>query len=65
MSDLDALAREFWDGDATADDLGSLAGLLRRLDALGLHAHINTRVPANDGGISLGQAALLRERLRG
>ena len=32
--------------------------------ALGLRAHTNTRVPANDGGISLGQAYLLRCRLR-
>ena len=41
-----------------------LGSVLRGVEALGLEVHINTRVPANDGGISLGQAFLLRERLR-
>jgi hydrogenase maturation protein HypF len=41
-----------------------LDSVTRRLEGLGLRAHTNTRVPANDGGISLGQAYLLRERLR-
>ncbi len=36
----------------------------RGVEGLGLRVHTNTRVPANDGGISLGQAFLLRERLR-
>jgi len=41
-----------------------LGAVTRGLEALGFHVHTNTRVPANDGGISLGQAFLLRERLR-
>jgi hydrogenase maturation protein HypF len=41
-----------------------LGGVVRRLASHGLRAHTNTRVPPNDGGISLGQAFLLRERLR-
>jgi hydrogenase maturation protein HypF len=41
-----------------------LDAVTRGLEALGFHVHTNTRVPANDGGISLGQAYLLRERLR-
>ncbi len=34
------------------------------LNISGLTPHINTMVPCNDGGISLGQAYLLRERLK-
>ncbi|MGE5173703.1 MAG: hypothetical protein ACM3MD_07735, partial [Betaproteobacteria bacterium] len=30
----------------------------------GMHVFINQKVPCNDGGISLGQAYLVRERLR-
>jgi hydrogenase maturation protein HypF len=41
-----------------------LDSAIRGLEALRLRVHTNTRVPANDGGISLGQAYLLRERLR-
>ncbi|MHB8835701.1 MAG: carbamoyltransferase HypF [Candidatus Methylomirabilia bacterium] len=41
-----------------------LGAVSRGVAALGLAVHTNTRVPANDGGISLGQAYLLRERLR-
>ncbi len=41
-----------------------LAAVERGVAALGLRAQTNTRVPVNDGGISLGQAYLLRERLR-
>jgi hydrogenase maturation protein HypF len=41
-----------------------LATVTRGVEALGLKVHTNTRVPATDGGISLGQAHLLRERLR-
>jgi len=41
-----------------------LGAVMRGVGALGLRVHMNTRVPANDGGISLGQAYLLRERLR-
>jgi hydrogenase maturation protein HypF len=40
-----------------------LGAVTRGIEALGLNAHLNTRVPANDGGISLGQAFLLRQRL--
>ena len=43
-----------------------LLGLVvRSLATIGLHPHFNTVVPANDGGISLGQAHLLRAHLRG
>ncbi|HWR98551.1 MAG TPA: carbamoyltransferase HypF [Candidatus Methanoperedens sp.] len=41
-----------------------LGAVERGVAARGLRTHTNTRVPANDGGISLGQAYLLRERLR-
>jgi len=41
-----------------------LGAVTHGTEALGLRVHTNTRVPANDGGISLGQAHLLRERLR-
>jgi hydrogenase maturation protein HypF len=41
-----------------------LEAVERGVAALGLRSHTNTRVPANDAGISLGQAYLLRERLR-
>ncbi len=41
-----------------------LEAITRGAGTLGLRVHTNTRVPANDGGISLGQAYLLRERLR-
>jgi hydrogenase maturation protein HypF len=37
----------------------AIAGLI----ANRLRPHFNTRVPANDGGISLGQAFILRARL--
>ncbi|HEY5999622.1 MAG TPA: carbamoyltransferase HypF [bacterium] len=40
-----------------------LEGVERGLAARGLRGHTNTRVPANDGGVSLGQAFLLRARL--
>lgn len=36
-----------------------------RLLSLGYNVHVNERVPCNDGGISLGQAYILRERLKG
>lgn len=35
------------------------------LSSLGFIVHINEKVPCNDGGISLGQAYILRERLKG
>lgn len=41
-----------------------LGAITRGVQTLGLRVHANSRVPANDGGISLGQAFLLRERLR-
>ena len=37
-----------------------LSRVTRGLSELGVNSHINARVPANDGGISLGQAYLLR-----
>jgi hydrogenase maturation protein HypF len=40
-----------------------LAGVVRRLRATGYATHWNMLVPANDGGVSLGQAHLLRQRL--
>ncbi len=40
-----------------------LARVIPGLSALGLRPHINARVPANDAGISLGQAFLLRSLL--
>jgi len=40
-----------------------LGAVTSGIAALGLHTHTNSRVPANDGGISLGQAYLLRLRL--
>jgi hydrogenase maturation protein HypF len=40
-----------------------LARVIPGLSALGLRPHTNARVPANDAGISLGQAFLLRSRL--
>jgi hydrogenase maturation protein HypF len=41
-----------------------LDAVTRGVAALGLRVHMNSKVPSNDGGISLGQAYLLRERLR-
>lgn len=41
-----------------------LSTLCLRLADLGLNPIFNTKVPCNDGGISLGQAYLLRERLK-
>jgi hydrogenase maturation protein HypF len=41
-----------------------LEAVERGIAGLGLRPHTNTRVPANDGGISLGQAFLLRHRLQ-
>jgi hydrogenase maturation protein HypF len=40
-----------------------LEAVTRGVEAQGLKVHTNTRVPANDGGVSLGQAFLLRQRL--
>jgi hydrogenase maturation protein HypF len=42
-----------------------LSRAVRLLREHGLRVHTNRRVPANDGGVSLGQAYILRERLRG
>ena len=41
-----------------------LARLVRLLAADGFQVYANRRVPANDGGISLGQAAVASERIR-
>jgi hydrogenase maturation protein HypF len=40
-----------------------LEGLTERLRSGGLHVATNAMVPLNDGGISLGQALVLRETL--
>jgi hydrogenase maturation protein HypF len=40
-----------------------LGAVTRGVAALGLRAHMNSKVPSNDGGISLGQAFLLRQHL--
>lgn len=37
---------------------------VRELTSAGFDVHINEKVPCNDGGISLGQAYILRERLK-
>jgi hydrogenase maturation protein HypF len=39
--------------------------LVRRLARDGFEVHTNERVPANDGGISYGQAAVAAARLAG
>ena len=35
-----------------------------RLKASGINVYINEKVPSNDAGISLGQAYIIRERLK-
>lgn len=37
---------------------------ISKLVSSGYNVHVNERVPCNDGGISLGQAYILRERIR-
>jgi hydrogenase maturation protein HypF len=39
--------------------------MVRRLTRDGFEVHTNERVPANDGGISYGQAAVAAARLAG
>ncbi len=41
-----------------------LGRTVRLLHAEGMQVYVNRKTPANDGGISLGQAYLVRERLR-
>src|SRR4030042_1079314 len=37
---------------------------IARLRSIGMDVHINEKVPANDAGISLGQAYIIRERIK-
>jgi len=37
---------------------------IERLRSIGMEVHINEKVPANDAGISLGQAYIIRERIK-
>jgi len=37
---------------------------IARLKSFGMEVHINEKVPANDAGISLGQAYIIRERIK-
>ena len=41
-----------------------LERVVERLGSLGMNVHIHDRVPTNDAGISLGQAYIIRERLK-
>ena len=34
------------------------------IESLGLNPHIHDKVPTNDAGISLGQAYIIRERIK-
>ena len=48
----------------TFQNLYLLNRTARRLSQEGMRVHVNQKVPCNDGGISLGQAYLIRERLK-
>ncbi|TAL25830.1 MAG: carbamoyltransferase HypF, partial [Nitrospirae bacterium] len=41
-----------------------LRNTMDRLRSIGINAYINEKVPSNDAGISLGQAYIIRERLK-
>jgi hydrogenase maturation protein HypF len=41
-----------------------LDGVFRQLSSLGFNVYTNEKVPCNDAGISLGQAYIIRERLK-
>ncbi|MFZ6007715.1 MAG: carbamoyltransferase HypF [Nitrospirota bacterium] len=41
-----------------------LEGTVSQLSALGFNVHTNEKVPCNDAGISLGQAYIVRERIK-
>jgi hydrogenase maturation protein HypF len=42
-----------------------LKGTMISLASIGMEVHIHEKVPTNDAGISLGQAYIIRERIRG
>jgi hydrogenase maturation protein HypF len=48
----------------TFQNLYLLNRTARRLSSEGMQVYVNQKVPCNDGGISLGQAYLIRERLK-
>ncbi|MBI5203988.1 MAG: hypothetical protein HZA11_03625 [Nitrospirae bacterium] len=41
-----------------------LKNTMNRLSSSGINVYINEKVPSNDAGISLGQAYIIRERLK-
>ena len=41
-----------------------LKNTIDRLKSIGMNVYTNEKVPANDAGISLGQAYIVRERIK-